>query len=95
MEYIGEGCTLPVPLNILGGPRALVNKIIKVCCCCKSADDVRETPDEVSGSKIDPDHSNTNGTSSGVRDVFCEFHSMENHLYFMVIQSVLTFQSAA
>uniref|UniRef100_A0A8W8K9B7 Transient receptor ion channel domain-containing protein n=1 Tax=Magallana gigas TaxID=29159 RepID=A0A8W8K9B7_MAGGI len=64
MEYIGEGCTLPVPLNILGGPRALVNKIIKVCCCCKSADDVRETPDEVSGSKIDPDHSNTNGTSS-------------------------------
>lgn len=77
MEYIGEGCTLPVPLNILGGPRALINKIAKACCCCKSADDVRESSDEVTGSKVDPDHSNTNGASSAaVRVVNCEFLSI-------------------
>lgn len=68
MEYIGEGCTLPVPLNILGGPRALINKIAKACCCCKSADDVREPSDEVTGSKVDPDHSNTNGASSAAKE---------------------------
>lgn len=68
MEYIGEGCTLPVPLNILGGPRALVNKITKICCCCKSADDIEEPSDTVSsGGKIDPGHSSTNGTPRAVR----------------------------
>ncbi|XP_061163089.1 short transient receptor potential channel 6-like [Saccostrea echinata] len=63
MDYIGEGCTLPVPLNILGGPRALINNVAKACCCCKSADGIEEPSDDVSPSKIDPGHANTNGTS--------------------------------
>ncbi|XP_048773231.1 short transient receptor potential channel 7-like isoform X2 [Ostrea edulis] len=62
MDYIGEGCTLPVPLNILGGPRALINKITKICCRCKSADGIEEPDDNVSASKVDPGHSKSNGT---------------------------------
>lgn len=85
MEYIGEGCIFFVFFNILGGFWVLVNKIIKVCCCCKSVDDVREIFDEVFGRKIDLDYFNINGMFLVVCDVFCEFYFMENYLYFMVI----------
>ena len=35
MEYIGEGSTLPPPLNILGSPKAIIRAIFCRSCYCK------------------------------------------------------------
>ena len=37
MEYIGEGATLPPPLNIIGAPKAIIRAVF--CCSCGDDDD--------------------------------------------------------
>ncbi|KAK3086418.1 hypothetical protein FSP39_018180 [Pinctada imbricata] len=48
MDYIGEGGSLPVPLNILGGPRAFIRGLWRACCTCSSKDEFENPPPSTS-----------------------------------------------
>ncbi|XP_076470184.1 short transient receptor potential channel 7-like [Babylonia areolata] len=42
MEYIGEGSTLPPPLNILGSPKAVIRAIFCRGCCFRHKEDAQD-----------------------------------------------------
>ena len=44
MEYIGEGATLPPPLNIIGAPKAIIRAVF--CCSCRDDDDDDDAAEE-------------------------------------------------
>ncbi|RUS88277.1 hypothetical protein EGW08_003979 [Elysia chlorotica] len=46
MDYIGNGGTLPAPLNIIGAPKALLRMIFCRCCCSKDDQEEEEQPEE-------------------------------------------------
>ena len=45
MEYIGEGATLPPPLNIIGAPKAIIRAVF--CCSCRDDNDDDDVAEEV------------------------------------------------
>lgn len=64
MDYIGEGSVLPVPLNMLGLPKAIVRKFTRCCSkCCESNDN--ETPEDANPD-VAPEPMERNGRQNGL-----------------------------
>lgn len=62
MDYIGEGMVLPVPLNMLGLPKAIVRKFTRCCSrMCKSDDS--ETPEDSNPDVTPENNGKQNGTN--------------------------------
>lgn len=73
MDYIGNGGTLPAPLNIIGAPKALLKLIFCSCSCCSS--DVESSGD---GTFV---LSCVFVTPSFVNDIIQNFPDMELHIF--------------
>ena len=68
MEYIGEGATLPPPLNIIGAPKAIIRAIF--CCRCKDDDDdMEEAEPKPTTNGVKKDRPSTSATLSAAVDM--------------------------
>ncbi|XP_063439378.1 short transient receptor potential channel 7-like [Mytilus trossulus] len=76
MDYIGEGSVLPVPLNMLGLPKAIVRKFTRCCSkCCESNDN--ETPED-GNPDVAPEPMERNGRQNGLNGARSRARSRDN-----------------
>ncbi|GFR70998.1 short transient receptor potential channel 7 [Elysia marginata] len=68
MDYIGNGGTLPAPLNIIGAPKALLRMIFCGCCCSKKEDQDEEEQPEEEEPPMYPPKRNRNADLANGRD---------------------------
>jgi len=60
MDYIGDGASLPVPLNIFGAPSDLLRALLR-CCCDTSESDDEEIEQEMTTTNVIQNNHYENG----------------------------------